>query len=117
MTEATSTGVVVHLDEGDPAKHAAVLRNVSNLIDALGPGTDIELVVHGAGIAALLPDSPHRKNIRALQERGLTVDACRNTLESENIAPELLLTDAVVVPSGMAHLVIRQREGWAYVRP
>lgn len=117
MNQASSSGVLVHLDEADPIAHAAVLRNVSNLIDALEPGTEIELVVHGPAIDILLPESPHREAVRALQHRGLTVDACQNTLRSQHIDPEQLVPDSVIVPSGIAHLVIRQREGWAYVRP
>lgn len=114
---ASAPGVVVHLDEADPAKHSAVLRNVSNLMDALGPDSDIELVIHGQAISILLPSSPHHETVRALQHRGLTVDACQNTLRSEHIDPEQIVADSVIVPSGIAHLVIRQREGWAYVRP
>ncbi|RDV44752.1 hypothetical protein DOE76_11035 [Leifsonia sp. ku-ls] len=114
---ASTSGVVVHLDEDDPAKHAAVLRNVGNLIDALPPGTQIELVVHGPAISLLLRESPHREAVRELQSRGLTIDACRNTLRSERIDTEHLVADSVIVPSGIAHLVIRQREGWAYLRP
>lgn len=117
MADVAIPGVVIHLDEADPAKHAAVLRNVSNLMDALEPGTDIELVVHGPGISILLPDSAHRETVRALQHRGLTVDACRNTLRNERIDPDQLMPDSVIVPSGIAHLVILQGEGWAYVRP
>ena len=117
VADAAIHGVVVHLDEADPAKHAAILRNISNLIDALEPGTDIELVTHGPGISVLLPDSPHRETVRTLQHRGLTVDACRNTLRSEGIDPGRLVPDSTIVPSGIAHLVIRQREGWAYLRP
>ncbi|NUU06964.1 DsrE family protein [Leifsonia sp. C5G2] len=118
MTGAALTpGVVVHLDEADPAKHAAVLRNISNLIDALEPGTEIELVVHGPAIGLLLPGNPHTETVQAMQLRGLTIDACQNTLRSEHIAPERLIPDAVIVPSGIAHLVVRQREGWAYLRP
>ncbi|NYD74932.1 DsrE family protein [Leifsonia soli] len=113
----SSSGVVVHLNDSDPAKHAAVLRNVSNLIDALEPETKIELVVHGPAISLLLPGSPHSETVRALQHRGLAVDACQNTLRGEHILPDRLIPDTVVVPSGIAHLVIRQREGWAYLHP
>lgn len=114
---AAPPGVVVHLDEADPAKHAAVLRNVSNLIAALEPEAEVELVVHGPAISLLLPGSPHTETLQALQQRGLTVDACNNTLRSERITPEQLTPGAVIVPSGVAHLVLRQREGWAYLRP
>jgi intracellular sulfur oxidation DsrE/DsrF family protein len=117
MADAVSPGVVVHLDEADPGKHHAVLRNVRNLMDALGPETHIELVTHGPGISILLEDSPQREAVQALHDQGLVVTACRNTLRSEDIPPERLVPGAVIVPSGIAHLVLRQREGWSYVRP
>lgn len=50
MTDATNEvseagdGVVVHLDEGEPAKHEAVLRNISHLMSELGADTPLELV-------------------------------------------------------------------------
>ncbi|MFF9565699.1 DsrE family protein [Leifsonia sp. NPDC014704] len=117
VNEAPTAGVVIHLNEADPIKHGAVLRNIRNLMDALGAGTDLELVVHGPGISIVLPDSPHRETLRALQHGGLIVDACQNTLRSMEIGPEQLVPDSVIVPSGIAHLVIRQRNGWAYLRP
>ena len=36
----TVTGVVVHLDEAAPEKHASVLRNISNLLTELGAGKE-----------------------------------------------------------------------------
>lgn len=46
-TDRGSAGVVVHLDEGEQAKHEAVVRNVGNLLDDLGDGLQMELVGHG----------------------------------------------------------------------
>ena len=113
----TSDGVVFHLDEGDPAKHAAVLRNINNLLDALGPDTPVELVAHGPGLPAVLADSPHADALQAVLGRGVRVDACGNTMREKDVAPERLAPGVTVVPAGVAQLVLRQREGWSYVRP
>lgn len=113
----TEAGVVVHLDEAAPDKHASVLRNIGNLLDELGGRTQIELVVHGPGLAAALADAPHAARMRELLGRGVAVAACANTMREKNVPTDALLDGVQVVPAGIAELVRRQREGWAYVRP
>ena len=115
--EDSSTGIVVHLDEAAPEKHAGVLRNISHLLTELGEGTQIELVVHGPGLAAALTDAPHAAQVRELLSRGIAVAACANTMREKNVSADELIEGVHVVPAGIAELVRRQREGWAYVRP
>lgn len=115
--DGTEQGVVVHLDDADPGKHAAVMRNVTNLIDALGAGTVVELVTHGQGVDALLAGGPNEQAVRDLLGKGVQVSACANTMRSKQIGEDALVPGARVVPSGVAQVVVRQREGWSYVRP
>lgn len=116
-SENSPAGVVFHLDEADPDKHASVLRNVRNLLDELADESPIELVVHGPGLAAALRDAPHADQVRELLSRGFTVAACSNTMKAMSVSVDQLLDGVYVVPAGIAQLVRRQREGWAYVRP
>ncbi|SFH68447.1 hypothetical protein SAMN05421678_12833 [Actinopolymorpha cephalotaxi] len=119
MREQTATApasVVVHLDEGDPDKHASVLRNLRNLHAELTDST-IELVVHGPGIGAVLQNSPHAAELRAAITAGTTVVACRNTMRALDIAPGQLIPGVHTVNSGVAELVQRQTQGWVYIRP
>ena len=116
-SENTNAGIVVHLDEAGPDKHASVLRNIGNLLDELGDGTEIELVTHGAGLAAAITDSPHAAQVRELLSRGVSVAACANTMREKNVSVDALIEGVHVVPAGIAELVRKQREGWAYVRP
>ncbi len=112
-----SQGTVVHLDDADPAAHARVFRNVGNLVDALDDGSPVELVVHGPAITAVVAGAPSSESLQALVGRGVRVSACRNTMDREGIRPEDLTEGVQIVPSGIAQLVRRQRQGWAYVRP
>lgn len=48
-----------------------MLRNVANVLDALGDGTVVELVTHGPGPRAVLPGAPHETALRPLIERGV----------------------------------------------
>jgi intracellular sulfur oxidation DsrE/DsrF family protein len=123
MTEGTNggpvvgDGVVVHLDEADPDKHEAVLRNIGHMLSELGADTPVELVAHGPGLAVTLSGAVHEKQVLELLSRGVSVAACGNTIRRQNLTSDALIPGVSVVPAGIAQIVRRQREGWAYVRP
>jgi intracellular sulfur oxidation DsrE/DsrF family protein len=117
VEQSRTQGVVVHLDEPGQDKHAAVLRNVTNLLDEMGPGLEVEVVAHGPGIGVCLRDNPVAEIVRDLLARGVMVAACANTMRQNGIGPDELVDRVVVVPAGVAELVRRQHSGWAYVRP
>ena len=103
--------------EGQEDKVVSVMRNIVNLQAALGPSASIELVAHGPGLRGLMMDSPIAADVLAAASRGVTFQACGNTMSREGVTREQLLTGVGVVESGLALLVIRQQLGWAYVRP
>lgn len=109
-------GVVVHLAEGAPDRHRAVLQNVRNLMRAL-TGVPVELVTHGPGVDLALGVSAERNALTELMAEGLTVQACRNTLDARGLDAAELTVGVDVVDSGVAHLARRQFDGWAYLRP
>jgi intracellular sulfur oxidation DsrE/DsrF family protein len=110
--------VLFHLDESDGKKQEAVLRNVNNLLDDLGPEqAQVELVTHGPGIELLTGQTGLADQVRKLIDRGVIMAICNNTLRERRIPREQVLPGAQVVSSGVGELVRRQREGWLYVRP
>lgn len=116
--ELENPGVVIHLDEASEEKHAAVLRNISHLREEMDPSLRIELVVHGPGITTVsLRGNPLSQALVDLMARGVVVAACENTLRQKDIDRVNLLEGVVTVPAGIAELVVRQQQGWAYVRP
>lgn len=110
-------GVVVQFAEGGRDKMTMVARNIESLLAALEPGCPIELVTHGAGLSAVTTGSPVSEEVLSAISRGVRVDACGNTMQCHGITRDRLLPGVSVVESGIAHLVVRQREGWSYVRP
>lgn len=112
-----SSGVVVHLTESDPNKQENVLRNIMNLLNEIDPATPVELVVHGPGIAVALAATPLAEKVEELIKTGANVSACANTLRAQSLSVEQLIKGVDVVPSGIAQVVRRQWQGWAYVRP
>ncbi|MCK4177240.1 DsrE family protein [Aciditerrimonas ferrireducens] len=118
MVDGSRPGVVVHLDEADPARQRLALANVANLLADLGPAAGpVELVVNGPGLDVALQGSPLAGDLAALQGQGVVVAACANTLAARGLERSALLPGVHVVPAGVSELVRRQREGWAYLRP
>ncbi|GAA3511292.1 DsrE family protein [Georgenia daeguensis] len=110
-------GVVIHLDEPGEDKYRAVLRNALNLLPEVPPGTVVELVTHGPAIDLARPGRPTADALSEAMEAGVGLRVCRNSMRSQGLTEEDLVPGAVPVPSGVGHLVARQREGWAYLRP
>ena len=110
-------GVVLHLSEGSPDKQRAVLRNALNLLPELEPGTPVEVVVHGEAARLALRDQETAPALAEAFAAGIGLAVCRNSMRSMGVTDDDLTPGAVPVPSGVAHLVARQREGWVYLRP
>jgi intracellular sulfur oxidation DsrE/DsrF family protein len=110
--------VVIHVDDADIERQRLASGNVMNLLDDAGPAsTDIEIVFNGAAIRSLTGQSVLSAELAPLQARGVVLVACNNSMHNAGISVDQLIPDVVVVTSGISHLVRRQHEGWAYIRP
>lgn len=113
--------VVYHINEG-VQKAPAVLNNIANELDA-EPNTKIVVVAHGMGIDFLLKDAKDPKGnaftpaIETLGLRGVEFRVCNNTLKSRHIEASRVVSDAKIVPSGVAEIARLQSQGYVYLKP
>lgn len=106
---------VIQLSTGDLRVHKSVIRQMNNVLHAID-NIAIELVIHGPGITLLLKDGSLQNNLELLHHKGIKFLVCTNTLREQSIDPSALVDFAIPVPSGIAHLIIRQSEGWSYIK-
>jgi len=125
VADDSSTKVLFHLNSRNPevAREALnELEGVLNFYKTTGQKARIELITNGGGIDLLRADtSPYPDRIIALQKKypNLTFVTCQNTidrLKSEHGITARLLPGTVVIDSGVAQIMRRQREGWAYIQ-
>jgi uncharacterized protein len=111
--------VLFHLDEPSKGRAEQVLRNIENLLAELGDeNVQVELVANGGGVKALVKDPDmFDELIEKLAARGIHFVACAHSLDALGINRESLLDPVQIVPAGVAELVRKQAEGWAYIRP
>jgi intracellular sulfur oxidation DsrE/DsrF family protein len=105
------------VSDADPAKWGLTLNNIRNAQHELGAEhTKIELVVFGPGIGMLMAASETAGRVSEAIKSGVVVSACENTMRGQKLTREQMNPGIGYVPSGVAHLIRRQTEGYAYIR-
>ncbi len=107
------------LNTDDSTKIQGTLRNIQNAINdpRLKGKLDIELVVHGSGVALFKKDHPYEKLVQDLQKQGVILAMCENTMRALKLSRDELFPFISYVPSGNGELIIREQNGWAVIHP
>ena len=109
--------VVMQLNSADTAVWSGVIGNIRNFQKVWPGKVEIEVVVHGKALNFLVAAKSHLvADIEAMTKKGVVFNACENTMNKYGIKKDMLLTVASSVPSGVAELVLRQEEGWSYLK-
>ena len=127
--------VVYHVNYDNPKQQAGALRNIQNHINAVGAeNLDLKVVMHGSGLTMLLtPDAAERTKMKqgnatdeiqakisGLKDQGVGFEVCSNTLKGKKVDYKHDLydvSDADIVPSGVAELARLQAMGYTYIKP
>jgi intracellular sulfur oxidation DsrE/DsrF family protein len=118
LAQATKQRVVIQVSDNDPAKWNLALNNARNLQVDLGKGNvEVELVAYGPGLPMLKSESAVSGRLAQALDAGVTLLACENTMRNTKVGKDELYYGIGYVPAGVTHLVKRQGEGWAYIRP
>jgi len=120
--------LLIQVDQNDPAVMNLALNNATNVIEyyrAKGQDVNVDVVAYGPGLNMLRADtSPVQDRIKSFKDLAfpskIQFSACNNTkenMEKKEGHPIAVLSEAVLVPSGVVRLMELQEKGWSYVRP
>jgi intracellular sulfur oxidation DsrE/DsrF family protein len=112
---STAYKVVIQLSGNDILVQKATISQLNNILNAL-PSVSIELVMNGPGIDLILQDAPLTNTLEQLHEKGIQFLVCKNSLNQKNLSSASVLPFCIIVPSAIAHLIVRQHEGWSYIK-
>ncbi len=112
-------GVIFHIDSGSEASIKKTLTNIENLLDdpRLKSKVKIELIANSKGFAVYVKNNGFEEKLKHLQDEGVILSQCANTLREQHVDRNDLYPFIHVVPSGMGEITIREAEGWAYIHP
>ncbi len=128
--------VVYHINYDNPKAQRGALVNIQNHINAVGAeNLDLKVVLHGNGLALLLEPSSLEKlskfkhanateemtaRISGLKDQGVDFNVCANTVRGRKVDYNSDLYDvseADIVPSGVAEVAKLQAMGYSYIKP
>ena len=120
--------LLIQVDQNDPAVMNLALNNATNIIEyyrSKGKDVAVDVVTYGPGLHMLRADtSPVQDRIKQLKNFAfpstIQFSACnvtREGMEKKEGHPIDIMSDAVIVPSGVIHLMESQENGWSYIRP
>ena len=109
--------VVIQLNTADTAAWSGTIGNIKNLQKVWPGAIQVEVVAHGKGLDLLVKAKTHlATEVEALSKEGVIFSACENSMKKHNVTKADLLLVAGTVPSGVAELVLKQEQGWSYLK-
>jgi intracellular sulfur oxidation DsrE/DsrF family protein len=108
--------IVFQLTSADTNVHKMLVRQLGNVL-AAAPNSRIEVVCHGPGITMLTTKQTivHPK-VTELKGKGIDFVVCENTLRERKVTKEEIIPEAAFVKAGIIEIVMKQEEGWSYIR-
>lgn len=107
-------GVVIQVT--DEPKLNMALTNAINTAKVM-PGIPLEIVVYGPAIASLTVDTPAAAKIEDAKRHGIRIVACEESMQGKKLTKDDMLPGLDYVAFGLAEIVTKQFNGWAYARP
>lgn len=110
--------VIYHVDESP--KWKLCLANVKNMLTYYQQNHEeyqIEVLANGEAVEQYLKDTEYCLDFEQLSSQGICFTACHNAMNAHHIELNDLLECIRVVDAGVVELVLRQSEGFAYIKP
>jgi intracellular sulfur oxidation DsrE/DsrF family protein len=109
--------IVMQLASNDTMVWKGLVNNLRNLKEGWGDSLQLEVVAHGPGIELLMyQKTTQLEKIRSMKAKGIVFYACENTMKEKKIPHESIIPEATFVRMGIGHIVIRQEQGWSYIK-
>ena len=110
--------VIFQVSDNDPSKWNLALNNARNVQAELGKDSvQIEVLAYGPGLEMLKGESKVADRLAGALDENVALIACENTMTTTQVTKDDMYSGIAYVKTGVTHLMKRQREGWAYVRP
>src|SRR5205814_7039738 len=115
---AAKQRVIFQVSDNDPAKWQLALNNAKNVQTDLGKdNVQIEIVAYGPGLAMLKADSKVADRLAGALDNNIGLIACENTMTNTKVSRSDMYGGIAYVKAAVTHIMKRQQEGWAYIRP
>jgi uncharacterized protein len=109
--------IVFDITSKDTLTHQAVIRHVTGMAKSY-PDSKFEVVIYGGAISMVTQEkSSVSKSIQQLGTNpNVAFKVCGETMKRYQVTKEQLVPGVQVVPDAILEIVMRQGEGWGYIK-
>ena len=109
--------IVFDLTTSDTATHQRVTRWINGILTS-HPDAKIEVVFYGKALDMIVKDKSTVAGdvVKLGTENKVTFAACEHAMQVFNISKSQLLNGVTTVPDALYELVIKQAEGYGYIK-
>lgn len=114
---AQKVNVVFDVTSPDTATQATAIRHVKLMADAY-PESNFQVVIYSGALPMVLKDkSTLSKDVVFLaDQQNVTFKVCSMALKHHKLEESSLLEGVDTVPDGLLEIVMKQQEGWSYIK-
>lgn len=109
--------IVFDLTSNDSLDHKSLLRWINGISSSV-PDSKLEVVMYGKGIFMVTQgQSTVEDAIKKLaSNKNVTFAVCGVAMKNLGVTKEQLLPGVEIVPDGIYEILLKQREGWGYIK-
>jgi len=109
--------IVFDLTTNDTATHQRVIRWINGILTS-HPDARIEVVFYGKALDMIVKNKSTVAGdvIKLGTDKKVTFAACEHAMQVFNISKDQLLNGVTTVPDALYELVIKQAEGYGYIK-
>jgi len=108
--------VVFDMTSKDSVNQQSLIRELG-LIRESNPAAKLEVVLYGQGLDLVIKDRPMQPAVeRLLTDKDISFKVCAFAMKRNNIEKDRLLAGVQIVPDGIYEIILRQQEGWGYIK-
>ena len=109
--------IVFDITTGDTATHARVIRWSKSILES-HPNAKIEIVFYGKSLNMVVKDKSYvmADVLKLATEKKVAFVVCEHAMLVHNIEKKQLVEGVTTVVDGLYELVIRQAEGYGYIK-
>jgi uncharacterized protein len=109
--------IVFDLTTNDTATHQRVIRWINGILTS-HPDAKIEVVFYGKALDMIVKNKSTVAGdiIKLGSDKKVTFAACEHAMQVFNVSKDQLLNGVTTVPDGLYELVIKQAEGYGYIK-
>lgn len=117
FAQARPVKIVFDVTSSNVEVHQATIRHVGMMSEEY-PESEFEVVLYGGSIDMVLTDkSTVAEDVKMLAAKdNVSFVICEFTMKRKNVPLSQLIPGVLTVPDGIMELVMKQQEGWGYIK-